>query len=132
MNNEYKVRYKYNSNDINRDLVCFVTEFMDNYILSDCEFFKTYLYNDLDIFSKDRKLQIAFRVPGATRGSFILERLDHNRFKIKEFHFNEDVCFGEFRCYKEELRKDINQFIGSILDFSDVELYNNLEVENHE
>ena len=123
-----KVRYKY-EDELNDDLVCELTEFMDEHLIGGkLNYCCTYLYNDLDIFSdKDNnKYQIAFRYPGATRGGILLKRLGKDLFEIIGIHFNEDVCFGEFARYKETLRKDINKFIGSILDFSDVELMNNI------
>ena len=123
-----KVRYKY-EDELNSDLVCELTEFMDEYLIGGkLNFCCTYLYNDLDIFSdKDNnKYQIAFRYPGATRGGILLKRLGKDLFEIIGIHFNEDVCFGEFARYKETLRKDISKFIGDTLDFSEVELMNNI------
>lgn len=123
------VRYKFNdSDDKYGDLVCELTEFFDKYDLNNMsyEWFKTYLYNDLDVFSDKDILQIAFRKPGATRGGIQLERIDSNKFRIKSIHFNEDVCFGEFACYDEKLREASKKYIGEILDFSDVKLMNNI------
>ena len=60
------VRYKYESQVGYKDLACEVTEFMDKYLLGlkkGNEMFRTYLYNDLDVFSNDGCLRIAFRVP---------------------------------------------------------------------
>lgn len=123
------VEYKYKERKFNDDLVCSLTRFMDKYLLSNSELFKTYLYNDLAVFSSENLLQIAFRVPGATRGGIVLQRLNHYQFKIKSINFNEDVCFGEFQCYDTKLREDIKDYIGKILDFSNVKLLNNKEVD---
>lgn len=123
-----KVRYKY-EDELNDDLVCELTEFMDEHLIGGkLNYCCTYLYNDLDIFSdKDNnKYQIAFRYPGATRGGILLKRLEKDLFEIIGIHFNKDVCFGEFAIYKETLRKDIDKFIGQTLDFSEVELRNNI------
>lgn len=125
------VEYKY-ENDVRGDLICSMTKFMDKYLLSKIKLFYTYLYNDLAIFSNDNEFQIAFRVPGATRGGIVLERIDQYKFKIVQFRFNEDVCFGQFKCYKEELKEDINYYIGKVLDFSKVKLLNNKEVDVNE
>lgn len=124
-----KVRYKYETSD---DLVCELTEFIDEYLIGGkLNYCCTYLYNDLDIFSNEENrthnmYQIAFRYPGATRGGIILKRINKNEFEILDFHFNEDVCFGEFKRYKESLKEDIKRYVGSILDFSEVELKNNI------
>lgn len=45
---------------------------------------------------------------------------------ITGVHFNIDVCFGEYACYRKELQSDIDRYIGRVLDFTDVELYNNI------
>ena len=80
-----KVRYRYETSD---DLVCELTEFMDEYLIGGkLNYCSTYLYNDLDIFSnKENKqhsiYQIAFRYPGATRGGIRLKRLDKSKFEI--------------------------------------------------
>ncbi len=61
-----KVKYKWSNGDKYGDLVCEVTEFMDKYILdskSNYTFYKTYLYNDIGVYSSNKLLQIAFRVP---------------------------------------------------------------------
>lgn len=47
-------------------------------------------------------------------------------------HFNIDVCFGEFACYKEELKDAFDVYIGRILDFSDVKLLNNNAIFTYE
>lgn len=122
------IKYKWSNEDKYGDLVCELTEFFDKYILDKNKtysWYKTYLYNDISVFSNDHYLQIAFRVPGATRGSIQLERISMNKFKIIDIHFNQDVCIGEFACYKEQLKEDSKQYIGRILDFSKVELLNN-------
>ena len=62
---------------------------------------------------------------GATRGSFLLERLDTNKFKILGVNFNTDVCFDVMPCYDVRLRDDIDVYIGRVLDFRNVELRNN-------
>lgn len=122
------IKYKWSNEDKYGDLVCELTEFFDKYILDknkNYSWYKTYLYNDISVFSNNGYLQIAFRVPGATRGGIQLERIDMNKFKIIDIHFNQDVCFGEFACYKKQLKEDSKQYIGRILDFSKVELLNN-------
>ena len=128
MNNVITVEYKWSNEDKYGDLVYELTEFFDEYILDKNKtynWYKTYLYNDISIFSNDEYLQIAFRVPGATRGGIQLERISMDKFKIIGIHFNQDVCFGEFACYKKQLKEDSKQYIGKILDFSKVELLNN-------
>ena len=64
-NKVMKVRYKYLSENYDGDLVCELTEFMDQYLLGGKlkSYMCTYLYNDLTIFSKPKYLQIAFRYP---------------------------------------------------------------------
>ena len=58
------VEYKYKTiNDRYGDLVCELTEFMDKYLIDLTELFRTYLYNDIGVFSKMGFLQIAVRVP---------------------------------------------------------------------
>lgn len=60
------VRYKYGTSDVKGDLVCELTEFMDKYLLCSKQlytFYKTYLYNDIGVFSEPNCLQMAFRVP---------------------------------------------------------------------
>lgn len=122
------VRYKFDSNGPDGDLVCAVTEFMDDYLLcgrNARDYCCTYLYNDLTAHSSPNLLQIAFRYPGATRGTFILKRLSSHRFQIMGIYFNYDMCFGDYAIYDRELEKDIDLFIGKILDFSKVTLVNN-------
>ena len=62
---------------------------------------------------------------GATRGGILLRRLDSNKFEIEGIQFNTDVCFGKYAKYKDELKDDIDTYIGRILDFSNVYLVNN-------
>lgn len=127
MNKTMLVRYKYSKADKYGDLVCDLTEFFDKYIpnRNQYSFYKTYLYNDIGIFSNLNYLQIAFRVPGATRGGIFLSRLNENQFMIKDIHFNEDCCFGNIGCYDRAILEDSKQLIGCILDFSNVCLRNN-------
>lgn len=120
-----KVRYKYDSQAPDGDLVCEITQFMDQYLLHKVDYICTYLYNDLGFCSTPNLLQIAFRYPGATRGGILLKRLSSHRFEIVGFHFNMDVCFYDFPIYDRELEKDIDKYIGRILDFSGVTLVNN-------
>lgn len=122
------VRYKWSSDKKSGDLVCEVTEFMDKYLLwkNKSTYMVTYLYNDLEIFSTNSLLQIAFRYPGATRGGILLKRLDKNRFEIIGFNFNVSVCFDEFAIYDNKLKSDIDKYIGRILNFTEVTLMNNL------
>lgn len=135
MNDLIYVYYKYDTIRYNNDLVCSLTKFMDSYLIRSSVYsgYRTYIYNDLDIFSTNDLLQIAFRVPGATRGSILLKRLNDNQFEIIGFHFNRDVCFDEFACYDIRLEKDIQDYVGKVLDFSNVQLINNKrEVESNE
>lgn len=63
---EILVEYRYKTlNEIYGDLVCEVTELMDKYLLYKPKsgFNKTYLYNDLEIFSDSCTYRLAFRVP---------------------------------------------------------------------
>lgn len=123
-----KVKYKWNNEDKYGDLVCELTEYMDNFLIDskkESKLFCTYLYNDIGVFSKEGFLQIAFRVPGATRGSIIVRRLDSNKFRIEGVHFNVDVCFEICPCYKRDIVDAIDLYIGRVLDFSNVELLNN-------
>ena len=123
------VEYMWRNDKPNGDLVCDITRFMDNYLknkrlLSYC---KTYLYNDLGIFSTNNLTRIAFRYPGATRGSILLKRLSTKQFEIMGFQFNTDTCFSEqLGCYKLQLQQDIDEWIGKVLDFSKVTLVNNI------
>ena len=122
------VRYKWDNDKKSGDLVCEVTEFMDKYLLwgNKSTYMNTYLYNDLEIFSTNSLLQIAFRYPGATRGGILLKRLDKNRFEIIGFNFNVNECFDEFAIYDKKLKSDIDEYIGKVLNFSEVTLINNL------
>ena len=72
-----KIRYKFNTSDKKGDLVCELTEFMDSYIIADkCQntWYKTYLYNDLDLFSSN-SYQIAFRVPRCYKRWNIIKKI---------------------------------------------------------
>lgn len=63
---EILVEYRYKTLDEKYgDLVCEVTELMDKYLLYKPKsgFNKTYLYNDLDVFSDSCTYRLAFRVP---------------------------------------------------------------------
>lgn len=125
-----EVRYLWNNDKKDGDLVCELTEFMDKYLLhkSMLTYCKTYLYNDICIFSSNNILQIAFRYPGATRGGILLERLSPKTFEIKGIHFNMDSCFSKkLGCYDEKLKDDVDIWIGKVLDFSKVTLINNFE-----
>lgn len=122
-----QVMYKYNNPD-NDDLVCELTKFFDKYKLDNYSksYWITYLWNDLCDTDKSNLYNIAFRLPGATRGHLVVERIDLNRFKIVDIFFIEEECFGKFACYKSELKNDCKKFIGEVLDFSEVTLYNNI------
>lgn len=125
MEESIQVRYLWNSS-YKDDLVCELTEFMDKYVKHKVEYMFTYLYNDLGVFSSKNILQIAFRYPGATRGSIILKRIDAKKFEIVGINFHTDCCFSEkFGCYEEKLKDDIDKYIGRVLDFSNVTLVNN-------
>ena len=124
-----QVKYLYNNGDRRGDLVCDLTRFIDNYLVGrkkDIPYMCTYLHNDLAVFSTKNLLKIAFRYPGATRGSILLKRLDSHKFEIVGFGFNTDVCFGDvLSCYDKSLSSDIDSWIGKVLDFSKVTLVNN-------
>lgn len=123
------VEYKYkNKFDPYGDLICPMTEYFDKYIpyRKRYSWYKTYLYNDIGVFSDKGLNRIAFRVPGATRGCIDLERINNNQFLIINIHFNEDCCFGNIGCYKRSILKASQKFIGKILDFSNVKLLNNI------
>lgn len=124
---EYGIANALDNSALGKDLVCELTEFIDTYLFwsKKMSFACTYLYNDLDVFSTNSLLQIAFRYPGATRGGILLKRLDENRFEITGINFNVDVCFEQYAIYKKELKKDIDKYIGRILNFSKVKLINN-------
>ena len=124
MEDVVKIRYLYGDSN---DLVCDLTEFMDNYVTSkSIQYCHTYIYNDLTTFSTDTLLKLVFRYPGATRGCIFLNRLDSHKFKIIGFGFNVDECFGnKIGCYSGELRDAIDVWVGKILDFSEVNLIGN-------
>ena len=64
-----KVRYKYDNGDKDGDLVCELTEFMDNYLIGGkLNYCCTYLYNDIGSYSFPNFLQIAFRYPRSYKG----------------------------------------------------------------
>ena len=141
MKNIIEVKYKYIKSN-NTDLICELTEFFDKYLIKDhaAEYYRTYLWNDLldtkpDIVYpelKDKKLYlISFRVPGATRGSLEIIRLNENQFRIYKIHFYNDTSFGKFKCYDLRLKNDSKIYLGSILDFSNVELRNNKGVNDN-
>lgn len=122
-----KVRYIWldSYSHIDEDLICEATEFMNQYLIYKPKVYKqTYLYNDLNK-NEDRTYRISFRYPGSTRGSIQLERINSIKFKILKFNFIYDTSFGEFGIYKKDLEKDIEKYIGEILDFSAVYLNNN-------
>lgn len=125
-----KVKYKFDNN-LSDELVCELTRFMDKYLLrkTTTGYFCTYLYNDLDRYINENAYRIAFRYPGATRGSIKLKRINQNKFKIVDIYFIEETSFEEFGCYNKTLRKKIKKFIGKTLDFSDVKLNNNTTLE---
>lgn len=131
MRDVIKVEYLYDNGYRDEDLVCELTRFMDKYLVDakrNIPYLCTYLYNDLGIFSTKNLLRIAFRYPGATRGSILLKRLDSHKFEIVGFGFNSDVCFGDdidICCYDKKLSNDIDIWVGKVLDFSNVTLVNN-------
>ena len=122
-----KVRYIWldSYSHIDEDLICEATEFMNQYLIYKPKVYKqTYLYNDLNK-NEDGTYRISFRYPSSTRGSIQLERINSIKFKILKFNFIYDTSFGEFGIYKKDLEKDIEKYIGEILDFSAVYLNNN-------
>lgn len=143
MSNSIIVSYKYSDTSINNDLVCDLTTFMDSYLNIELtkdwskSWYKTYLYNDLSLGGKELNIggnysslggniyRLTLRVPGSTRGGLILSRLDYNRFEILDIVLIEETCFGKFGCYDTELKNTIKNYIGKILDFSNVQLINN-------
>lgn len=131
MNRVMLVDYKYDHDKQNPenygDLCCELTSFIDGYIKVKKRrytYFKTYLYNDVNITEKFG-IRISFRLPGATRGSIGVQKIDDNQYKITDIHFIEDTCFGDFGCYQKQVVKKSKKFIGDILDFSNVLLKNN-------
>lgn len=69
-----KVKYKWSNGDKYGDLVCEVTEFMDKYLLKEKytnSLFRTYLYNDIGVYSNNKLLKIAFRVPRCNKRFYI-------------------------------------------------------------
>ena len=58
-----------------------------------------------------------FRVPGATRGYILLEKLsDYMEYKILEFHFYEDTSFASaIGCYNPDIVDAMKQFIGDMI-----------------
>lgn len=72
------VRYKWDDGDVYGDLVCEMTEFMDSYLLDNKKehtLFRTYLYNDINVFSDPNHLCIAFRVPRCYERWYIFEKI---------------------------------------------------------
>ena len=127
MSENILVGYKWSKDDVFGDLTCELTEYFDKFIPNRKQhsWYKTYLYNDIDIFSDRPLYRIAFRVPGATRGSIELERVNLNQFIIMDIHFHEDTCFGNIGCYDKAIIKASQKYIGKMLDFSNVKLLNN-------
>ena len=73
-----KVKYKWNNGDKYDDLVCELTEFMDKYLLNDkydSSLFRTYLYNDIGVYSSNKLLQISFRVPRSNYGVITIKKI---------------------------------------------------------
>lgn len=58
-------------------------------------------------------------------GGIQLKRLSHDLYKITSVTFNIDVCFEEYARYEKSLQEDIKQYYGRVLNFSNVNLYNN-------
>lgn len=59
----------------------------------------------------------AFRVPGATRGYILLEKLSVcGEYKILEFHFHEDTSFASaIGCYNPDIVDAMKRFIGDTI-----------------
>lgn len=60
------VKYKWDNGDMYGDLICELTEFMDKFIITEkqiYQFYRTYLYNDIGVYSELNCLQMSFRVP---------------------------------------------------------------------
>lgn len=73
-----KVKYKWNNGDKYGDLVCELTDFMDTYLLDNKKehtLFRTYLYNDIGVYSSPKYLQIAFRVPRSNTWWNIIKKI---------------------------------------------------------
>jgi len=69
-----KVEYMFNNENMYGDLVCELTEFMDKYLLKEKytnSLFRTYLYNDIGVYSNNKLLKIAFRVPRCNKRFYI-------------------------------------------------------------
>ena len=72
------VSYKYENGDEYGDLICDLTIFMDFYLLGDRVnnlAFRTYLHNDIGLFSQINMLQIAFRVPRSNQRRHICKEV---------------------------------------------------------
>lgn len=71
------VRYKWSNDKKSGDLVCSLTEFIDNYLLFSkrSEYMYTYLYNDLEVFSTNSLLQIAFRYPRSYKRWYCIRKV---------------------------------------------------------
>lgn len=116
-----KLKYKFNSKS--KDLVCEMTDFMDKYILFnnlDKNMKYSCIYNDLVTFSTKTRKRIVFRALGATRGCIYIKRVTNFKYEILDIKFNETSFSVGIGCYDKNIKKDINKYIGYILDFSDI------------
>lgn len=101
------------SDNMERELNNNVTEFLDGFLQTKADWYKTYIYTNYP--SADiGEAHHGIRVPGATRGSILIDCKTNN---IKEIVLYEDTSFGKVACFREEDREAINeglkQFIGT-------------------
>lgn len=83
-------------------------KFMNTTYLMDPE-----LFNDATV--------ITFRVPGATRGCIVVDKVDVDGtvgYKIKEFRFIETTCFSAaIGCFERDIIEAVKKFIGDVIVF---------------
>lgn len=97
------------------------TRWMDNYLncsddMKNSFGYRTYLIDieKVDISYGEKYTGsnvVAFRVPGATRGSVEIDKYGN----IRAVHFIDSSAFGSIGCYKPEVKDHINEIIGTNL-----------------
>ena len=101
-----------------------ITEFLDKYLHNYDELNEEYkslmsVYFDFDIFDirelliqNNKEKWLIFRVPGATRGGFLLKEINRYndqpnsisiRFEIIKIEFIEDTCFKVFNIFSRDV-----------------------------
>jgi hypothetical protein len=91
-----------------------LTREMDKHRSYESEISHTYIYDH-----QLNKGSWALRLPGATRGSIIVD----NENAIKDINLYEDTCFGRLGCYKESVREMVRRFVGYKIVFENVGAY---------